>query len=119
MADGTVDLQILDDGAGVKYVFTPVNAGGSAVALPAGVVPSYNSNNPALTVVPDPSDTTGLTALGTISPPAQDAAGVVVTITAALPNGTVLTFAAPAVDIVPDPNNPANPTGFTVVESAL
>lgn len=129
LKDG-VDLQILDDGKGVLYTLTPINAGGTPVAMPAGSSPiTGSSSDPALTVAPDPgdpnatppraADTTGLVFLGSIVPPAKDTTGIVVTFSATLPNGNAISTAAPAVDIVPDPNNPANPSGFTIAESAV
>jgi hypothetical protein len=127
-ATATVDLTTLDDGKGVLYTFTPVNSQGATVTLPAGTPPiSGTSSDPAMTVAQDPgdpaatpprpADTTGLVLLGSIAQPAKDVAGIVVTGSTTLPNGTVLSLACPPVDIVPDPNNPANPTGFTVVEA--
>lgn len=126
-AGATVDLTTLDDGKGVLYKFTPINASGAAVPLPAGTPPmSGTSSDPALTVAQDPGDPTanpprlpdptGLTLLGSIAQPPKDVAGIVVTGTTTLPSGTVLTLACPPVDIVPDPAA-TNPTGFTVVES--
>lgn len=128
--DTAVDLQILDDGKGVLYTLTPVNAAGAAVPLPAGSQPIVpTSSDPALTLAQDPgdptanpprlADTTGLVFLGSIAQPAKDVVGVVATFTDTLENGTTISTAALAVDIVPDPNNPNNPTGFTIAESAV
>lgn len=55
-----MDLQILDDGKGVKFSATPVNQGGKPVTLPSGVVPVWASSDPTvLTVAADPSDLGG------------------------------------------------------------
>ena len=81
-----MDLQIFDDGKGVKFTATPVNKAGKPVALPVGVVPVWASSNPAvLSVAVDPSDSTGLSALGT---PVSDGTGVVATLTATLSYGS-------------------------------
>jgi hypothetical protein len=123
-----VDLTTLDDGKGVLYTLTPVNAAGADVKMPAGSSPiTPSSSDPALTVAPDPgdptanpprpADTTGLVFLGSIAQPPKDVAGIVVSFSATLPSGNTIQTAADPVDIVPDPNNPNNPTGFNVVES--
>ena len=127
MATPTVDLSALDDGKGVLYTLTLVPAGSK---LPAGSPPIVGtSSSPALTVAADPgdpsatppraADTTGLVFLGSIAKPPVDTPGLVVTFAVTLPNGTAISQAAAAVDIVPDPNNPANPTGFTIQEAAV
>jgi hypothetical protein len=109
-----MDLQILDDGKGVKFTATPVNKAGAPVTLPAGVVPVWASSNPAaLSVAADPSDTTGLTALGT---PVSDGLGVVVSLTADLGGGVIIKddgSDAP-IDVVPD----TQATGFVIQEAA-
>ena len=109
MKDAAVDLQIQDDGT-VKYVFTPKDSMGQTTTLPAGVVPSYSSSDPALGVSPDPADTTGLTAIGK---PSAIATGIVVTISVTKPDGTTVTKDAPPVDIVP-----GTVSSFAVAESA-
>ena len=124
-----VDLTVLDDGKGVLFTLTPVNSQGATVPLPAGSGPVAGaSSDPAMTVAQDPgdpaatpprpADTTGLVFLGSIVQPPKDVAGIVVTFTDTLTNGTVISTKAARVDIVPDPNNPNNPSGFTVAESA-
>jgi hypothetical protein len=123
-----VNLTTLDDGKGVLYALTPVNAAGNPTKLPAGSGPvTGTSSSPAMTVAQDPgdptatpprpADTTGLVFLGSIAQPPVDTPGIVVTFTDQLTSGAVITTAAAPVDIIPDPNNPANPTGFTIVES--
>lgn len=125
-----VDLTVLDDGKGVLFTLTPVNSAGSAVPLPSGSGPVAGaSSDPAMTVAQDPgdpaavppraADTTGLVFLGSIVQPPKDVAGIVVTFSDTLTNGTIISTPAPAVDIVPDPNNPKNPSGFTVQEAAV
>lgn len=128
-----VDLSILDDGKGVLYTLTPVKANPDGTTtpepLPAGTSPIVGTpSDPVLNVAQDPgdpsatpprpADTTGLVFLGSIATP-KDVAGVVVTFKCTLPNGNVISTDAPPVDVVPDPNNPNNPTGFTIAEAAV
>lgn len=110
--NATVDLQVLDSGK-VKYVFNPVDAAGNPAALPAGTPAlSFTSSDPALTVEPDPSDSTGLTAIGT--PSGKLATGVVVTGQTTLPgSSTPIGGTAAPVDIVA-----GGPSGFQVQETA-
>jgi hypothetical protein len=109
-----MDLQILDDGKGVKFTAEPVNKAGKPVTLPSGIVPVWASSNSAvLTVVADPTDSTGLTALGT---PVSDGTGVVASITATLADGTVIKddgSEAP-IDVVAD----TQASGFIIQEAA-
>ena len=108
-----MDLQILDDGKGVKFTATPENRAGKPVSLPAGVTPVWASSDPSvLTVAADPSDTTGLTALGT---PVSDGAGIVVSLTADLGGGNIIKddgSDAP-IDVIPD----TQATGFVIQEA--
>jgi hypothetical protein len=124
-AKATVDLQILDDGKGVLFTLTPVNAAGGSVPLPTGTVVVATSSAPAtLTVAADPgdptatppraADTTGLVFLGSVVKPVVDATGVTVGFSDTLATGTITATSAP-VDIVAD--NSA--VGFTVTEAAL
>ena len=109
-----MDLQILDDGKGVKFTATPVNKANNPVTLPAGVVPVWTSSNPAvLSVTADPSDSTGLTALGTA---VSDGTGVVVSLTATLPDNTIIKddgSDAP-IDVILD----TQASGFIIQEAA-
>ena len=124
-AKATVDLQILDDGKGVLFTLTPVNAAGATVALPAGVTVTPTSSAPGSLAVaqdpgdpnanpPRPPDTTGLVFLGTVPQPPVDATGIVVTFSATLPSGTVISAAAAPVDVVTD----SSPVGFSITETA-
>jgi len=109
-----MDLQITDSGKGVKFTAEPVNKAGKQVSLPVGIVPVWASSNPAvLTVAADPSDPSGLTALGT---PISDGTGVLASVTATLPDGTVIKddgSEAP-IDVVSD----GTPSGFVIQEAA-
>ena len=109
-----MDLQIFDDGKGVKFTATPVNKAGKPVTLPSGVVPAWaSSDSTVLTVAADPTDPTGLTALGTA---VSDGTGVVVSLTATLSDGTVIKddgSDAP-IDVVAD----TQASGFTIQEAA-
>ena len=109
-----MDLQIFDDGKGAKFSATPVNQVGKPVTLPSGVVPVWTSSNPTvLAVASDPTDPTGLTAIGT---PVSDGTGITVDCTATLPDNTVIKddgSQAP-VDVVAD----ATATGFVIQEAA-
>jgi hypothetical protein len=109
-----MDLQILDDGKGVKFTAEPVNKAGKPVSLPSGIVPVWSSSNPAvLTVAADPADASGLTALGT---PVSDGTGVLASVTATLADGTVIKddgSEAP-IDVVAD----SEAAGFIIQEAA-
>jgi len=109
-----MDLQIFDDGKGAKFTATPVNKAGKPVTLPSGIVPTWTSSNPAvLTVAPDPTDPTGLTAIGT---PVSDGTGITVDCSADLGGGNIIKddgSQAP-LDVVPD----TQATGFIIQEAA-
>jgi len=116
MADGTVDLQILDDGKGVLFTLTPVNKAGNTEPLPAGSTVKATSSAPAsLVVAANPGDTTGLVFLGTVPQPPVDATAIVVTFECDDSNGNALfsTDAAP-IDVTAD----NTPVGFTITETA-
>lgn len=107
----TIDFQILPNGT-VKYTSSPVDPAGLVVALPAGTsVPAGFSSDPStISVAPDPTDSTGLTFIGT---GLKAGTGIVFTISATLPNGTVITGSAVPVDVEPAPDLPS---GFTIAE---
>ena len=109
-----MDLQIFDDGKGVKFTATPVNKAGKPVSLPDGVVPTWTSSDPnVLAIAPDPNDPTGLTAIGT---PVSDGTGINVDCTADLGNGNIIKddgTEAP-IDVVPD----TQAAGFIIQEAA-
>ena len=107
-----MNLQIFDDGKGVKFTAVPDHP------LKTGEVPVWSVSDPtALAVAPDPNDASGLTAIGTIPVPAKDATGLVVTITLMRADGKTITDDAPPIDIVPDPN--AEVGSFVIQESVL
>lgn len=109
-----MDLQIFDDGKGVKFTAEPVNKSGKQVSLPDGIVPVWTSSNPAvLAVAADPTDPTGLTAIGT---PVSDGVNVLASVSATLADGTVITddgSEAP-IDVVAD----TQASGFIIQEAA-
>lgn len=108
-----MDLQIFDDGKGVKFVATPVNKAGKTIPLPTGESITWTSSDPAvLSVATDPTDPSGLTALGS---PVADGTGVTATITGTATDGTKVTDTSDPVDVVPD----AALGGFTIQETAL
>ena len=109
-----MDLQIFDDGKGVKFTAEPVNKAQKPVTLPAGIIPVWASSNPAvLTVAADPSDPTGLTAIGT---PVSDGTGVTASVSATLADGTVIKDdgSESPIDVVAD----TTATGFIIQEAA-
>jgi hypothetical protein len=99
----------LDPGNSPQFTATPTPAGAT---LPAGLIPTWTSSDPASTVT---ADSTGLIATLNIDSAATVGEQIVLTISATLPDGTVATGsftvtvgAAPAADI----------TGFSIVQSA-
>jgi len=80
-----MNLQITDDGKGLKIVATPENLAGKVIPLPAGENLAYNPSDPtAFALQPDPTDPSGLTQ--DVVPPAggafKDGTGYTVTLTA-------------------------------------
>lgn len=121
----SVDLRILDDGKGVLYTLTPINAAKNPVPLPSGVTVSASSSAPgSLSVAPDPgdpnttpprpADTTGLVFLGTVPQPPVDADGIVATFSATLADNSVISTDAKPVDVAADDS----PVGFSITETA-
>ena len=114
LGGSSMNLQITDDGKGVKFTAQPVNKAGKTVSLPSGVVPVWTSSDPSvLSVAPDPSDATGLTALGT---PVSDGTGINVDCTADLGGGNIIKDdgSEALIDVVPD----TTATGFVIQEAA-
>ena len=115
------DLQILDNGKGVLYTVQPEKAG-SPIALPPNTPPAAisvtvgGSPSTALTVVPTPGDTTGLSFTGSIAQPPQDVDTVVAAFAYTFPDGVQLTATADPVDITP---SETDPDSFVIQESAL
>jgi hypothetical protein len=109
-----MNMQIFDDGKGVKFTATSVNKGGKGVSLPDGVIPAWTSSDPTvLTVAPDPSDPTGLTAIGT---PVSDGTGINVDCSADLGGGDVIKDdnSESPIDVVAD----TKAAGFIIQEAA-
>jgi hypothetical protein len=107
----TVDFQILDNGT-VRFTATPVDSVGNTATLAAGTPPLvWVSDQPALTLAADPSDTSGF-ALSQIGTPTTLATGVNVTCSTTLAGGSgPISGAATPVDVVAGPAG-----GFTVAE---
>jgi hypothetical protein len=119
-----VDLQLLDDGKGVRYVLTPTK-NGTPVSLPDGtpapamsVVDSSGAASSAFSLAPTAGDTTNLSFDGTLATPPVDGTGIVAKFVYTFPDGDVLEGDAPAVDIVPDPKA-TEPDSFVFQETAL
>ncbi len=105
----TIDFQLLDNGT-VKFTATPVDSVGNSTTLPAGTSPlTWVSDQPALTLSADPSDTSGF-ALSQIGTPTALATGVNVSCSTTL-GGSLITGSATPVDIVAGPAS-----GFAVAE---
>ena len=115
------DLQIVDNGKGVLYTVQPQKAG-APIALPPNTPPAVinvtvgGSPSTALTVVPTPGDTTGLSFTGSIAQPPQDVDAVVAAFAYTFPDGVQLTATADPVDITP---SETDPDSFVIQESAL
>lgn len=112
VSKATVDFQVLDNGT-VKFTASPVDAVNNTATLPAGTPAlAWVSDNAALTLSADPSDTSGF-ALSQIGTPSGTlATGVNVTCSTSLDGGaTSITGAATPVDVVAGPAG-----GFAVAE---
>ena len=112
-AKATVDFQLLDNGT-AKAVATPVDAAGLTTTLPAGSgTPAWSSSDTTTVVAtPDPTDPSGLTATVTPATPPKLGTGIVVSVTATLPDGTSITGSGDPIDVVS-----GGPTGFSIAES--
>ena len=108
-----VDFQLIDSGT-AKAVATPTDALGVAESLPAGssapswaVTDASGNPTPFLSLAPDASDPSGLTQIVTVSLsdpiPSPLPSGLLVTVSASLPDGTVIKGSSQPVDIVPGP----------------
>jgi hypothetical protein len=94
--DAGVDFVLLDNGKATATL-TPVDSVGNPTTLPAGTPPPvWASSDPAVTVTPAAD---GLSAA--LAPSGSLATGVVITATATLPDGTVITGTGDPIDVVP------------------
>ncbi len=101
-----VDFQLFDNGMATATL-TPVDAAGIDTTLPAGTsVPAWTSSDPGV-VVSGAAD--GLTAIVTPSTPPVLVQDAILTVTATLPDGTVITGTSDKIDVVG-----GGPTGFKV-----
>lgn len=95
----SLDFQLLDNGT-AKAVATPDDAAGLPAQLPAGVTASWASSDPGVVVTADASDPTGLTAIVAPANPPVLVTGAKVSVSATLPDGTVITGSSEGIDVV-------------------
>ena len=105
--NATMDFQLLDNGSATATL-TPIDSVGEPTTLPAGVVPAWSSSDPAVVVVPAADGMSA--ALAPASPPVL-ATGVVITASATLPSGAVITGSGDPIDVVA-----GGPVGFKIAE---
>jgi hypothetical protein len=74
-----VVTQIVGNGEGAKFTFSPVGADDEPIALPVGTpAVAYEATYPALHLTVDPSDLSGLTVLGRPLTPGVELDGITV-----------------------------------------
>lgn len=101
-----IDFQLFDNGQAVATL-TPVDAAGLDTALPDGTsVPVWVSSDPGLVVA---GSTDGLSAIVTPAVPPVLVQNATLTVSATLPDGTVITGTSDPIDIVS-----GGPTGFKI-----
>lgn len=107
---GKMKIDVLDNGT-AKATATPVDAAGLPTTLPSGTsTPVWSASDPNVVINPDPSDTSGLTAIFGPATPPQLVSGFTVSVDAVLPDGTT------HITGTSSPNNivAGGPTGFSV-----
>lgn len=83
-----VVTHVLSDGATARLTFQPVGDDNASIALPPKTsAMAFQTNNPALLLSPDKTDSAGLTVLVHPHVPCDPAKGVVVTGQVTLPDG--------------------------------
>lgn len=118
----TVDLEIVDNGKGVRYTLTPVDSLGNPVNLPAGTPPvtgvvtdNTGAASTLLALSVDPADTSGFGLIQIGTPSGALGTGIVATFSTTLPGATSpISQAADPVDVIAGPAG-----GFLVQESVV
>ena len=104
VADAGIDFQLFDNGQAVATL-TPVDAAGLDTALPEGTsVPVWSSSDAGVVVA---ASTDGMSAIVTPATPPVLVQDAILTATATLPDGTVITGTSDKIDVVA-----GGPTGF-------